>query len=426
MKMPDSSYNWLPLWLDLEITFTQMIQKYDPDYVALTELLESLTVAQMKDMSLTLGLRFKSGMKKAQLATLLSAILLEHPQLIIKNAFYYELKAWLDIINGNMSMEEAERSGFLFGLNRFGLVYSFNRKESNLFFQSDLAEKLKPLIPAELERREKDGSMILEQFAIGCANIYGFTDLYYLFQYMPALEEYLGKRLDEGFLNIALSPVLGLTKIRTKKTEVPMMSPFASWVDFSVDREHIDFGAKVKEYDIDTMLGFGKMPYPEIPAKCVEVLRRVLSLHGKEGRDRDEHVIRSLWLFKQNQGINNQIPDINPIFSLVSVDVAKECVEAVLDFLNHVPYWRLRGHSSREIGHKRMQVVSESRERPRIVTGANMRAMDISLWPQAEDMARRGEELPFMSLADGQKVGRNDPCPCGSGKKYKHCCGKGK
>jgi len=25
--------------------------------------------------------------------------------------------------------------------------------------------------------------------------------------------------------------------------------------------------------------------------------------------------------------------------------------------------------------------------------------------------------------AGGKKVGRNDPCPCGSGKKYKHCCG---
>ena len=24
----------------------------------------------------------------------------------------------------------------------------------------------------------------------------------------------------------------------------------------------------------------------------------------------------------------------------------------------------------------------------------------------------------------GKKVGRNDPCPCGSGKKYKKCCGK--
>ena len=24
----------------------------------------------------------------------------------------------------------------------------------------------------------------------------------------------------------------------------------------------------------------------------------------------------------------------------------------------------------------------------------------------------------------GKKVGRNDPCPCGSGKKYKFCCGR--
>jgi hypothetical protein len=24
----------------------------------------------------------------------------------------------------------------------------------------------------------------------------------------------------------------------------------------------------------------------------------------------------------------------------------------------------------------------------------------------------------------GPRVGRNDPCPCGSGKKHKHCCGR--
>ena len=27
------------------------------------------------------------------------------------------------------------------------------------------------------------------------------------------------------------------------------------------------------------------------------------------------------------------------------------------------------------------------------------------------------------SLQTSQKVGRNDKCPCGSEKKYKHCCG---
>ena len=25
-----------------------------------------------------------------------------------------------------------------------------------------------------------------------------------------------------------------------------------------------------------------------------------------------------------------------------------------------------------------------------------------------------------------KEVGRNDPCPCGSGKKYKNCCGRNK
>jgi len=33
--------------------------------------------------------------------------------------------------------------------------------------------------------------------------------------------------------------------------------------------------------------------------------------------------------------------------------------------------------------------------------------------------ASKGEAVPA-----GKKTGRNDPCPCGSGKKYKHCCGK--
>ena len=27
---------------------------------------------------------------------------------------------------------------------------------------------------------------------------------------------------------------------------------------------------------------------------------------------------------------------------------------------------------------------------------------------------------------EGPRIGRNDPCPCGSGKKYKKCCGAGK
>ncbi len=35
-----------------------------------------------------------------------------------------------------------------------------------------------------------------------------------------------------------------------------------------------------------------------------------------------------------------------------------------------------------------------------------------------------GEEEINKPVVKGKKIGRNDPCPCGSGKKYKNCCGK--
>ena len=34
------------------------------------------------------------------------------------------------------------------------------------------------------------------------------------------------------------------------------------------------------------------------------------------------------------------------------------------------------------------------------------------------------EQKKSGTVVVGKKIGRNDPCPCGSGKKYKKCCGK--
>ena len=38
--------------------------------------------------------------------------------------------------------------------------------------------------------------------------------------------------------------------------------------------------------------------------------------------------------------------------------------------------------------------------------------------------SRGGAAEKAKPVRTGPKVGRNDPCPCGSGKKYKQCCGK--
>ncbi len=59
-----------------------------------------------------------------------------------------------------------------------------------------------------------------------------------------------------------------------------------------------------------------------------------------------------------------------------------------------------------------------------------------SLKPGAEEQLLKREQvakplptggdgsLPNAPVKNTKKIGRNDPCPCGSGKKYKHCCGR--
>ena len=40
------------------------------------------------------------------------------------------------------------------------------------------------------------------------------------------------------------------------------------------------------------------------------------------------------------------------------------------------------------------------------------------------DAETQAEAKPAPFVRDNRKVGRNEPCPCGSGKKFKQCCGR--
>ena len=53
---------------------------------------------------------------------------------------------------------------------------------------------------------------------------------------------------------------------------------------------------------------------------------------------------------------------------------------------------------------------------------------ELPQWNNLLSMERRKElykeQKKSNTVVKEKKVGRNDPCPCGSGKKYKFCCGK--
>ena len=77
-------------------------------------------------------------------------------------------------------------------------------------------------------------------------------------------------------------------------------------------------------------------------------------------------------------------------------DLNQEMLTQVMHFMNHTRQWVLKGHTPYEVFQQEKKF----------------------LRPLPET------ELPIADTKHKKKVGRNDPCPCGSGKKYKKCCGK--
>ncbi|MDO5336429.1 MAG: SEC-C metal-binding domain-containing protein [Eubacteriales bacterium] len=47
-----------------------------------------------------------------------------------------------------------------------------------------------------------------------------------------------------------------------------------------------------------------------------------------------------------------------------------------------------------------------------------------SIFTKEQQKALYLEQKKSGTVVKAHKVGRNDPCPCGSGKKYKYCCGR--
>ncbi|MGD8385532.1 MAG: SEC-C metal-binding domain-containing protein, partial [Desulfobacteraceae bacterium] len=72
---------------------------------------------------------------------------------------------------------------------------------------------------------------------------------------------------------------------------------------------------------------------------------------------------------------------------------------------------RIREETLMTLG--RFQVL---RQKPKEVPQKKRRPMHLSHGDEGD--------RPAPVKREGKKVGRNDPCPCGSGKKYKKCCGR--
>jgi hypothetical protein len=83
-------------------------------------------------------------------------------------------------------------------------------------------------------------------------------------------------------------------------------------------------------------------------------------------------------------------------FEFESLEEVKALMDKLVYLMNNTRKWSLKGHTSTELGNQKRK----------------------SLLPLPQTMSNQSHNK------SDEKIGRNEPCPCGSNKKYKKCCGR--
>lgn len=163
--------------------------------------------------------------------------------------------------------------------------------------------------------------------------------------------------------------------------EMPEFDTTAEYTDFFRDKALSVYDAKCKEY--------GEQIMSEVERK---VLLRNVDVHWMDHLDAMDELQRGIYLRSYGQ----QDPVV--AFRMESFDYFDE-MNALIREGTATMLLTFRLKSEEDI--KREQTVK--------ITGAS----------GASDGSDKKQPV-----RKGKKIGRNEPCPCGSGKKYKQCCGK--
>ncbi len=153
---------------------------------------------------------------------------------------------------------------------------------------------------------------------------------------------------------------------------------------------------KRKEIDAYAAYGFDSLNY--YYRQIINFIYSKCSITYKNAQQLIENI--ALWCMTEGE-----LPDIFKYIQQTEPKITADQFNFLLDMIGELCYrtrkWNLKGN------------------KPCDVKGMKPRIM-----PQVKPKAP--ETVHVEPVRVMPKVGRNDPCPCGSGKKYKKCCGKNK
>lgn len=359
----------------------------------LEHVLSAYTVDTLNAWAKHLGINLSSKLRKIARVRAIANCLTKFPQEVVKKLPSYILQLFMNVMDGKVSSHQYEFYLNYLLFDTFGLVYSYEGDDNLPRFQSGLVGVYKPIIEAEMRRRRETGLYKLEQYVIGFTNLYGSMSMD---DFHRALDEsdYVCKTNDTSYRHFEeLVNILSLN-LYFLDDGILYGSPFC------VQDCDIQDKYDQKLFDEDFILAMGEVPFIKFNLPSAMRLESYMESKGIP-HDEIQLAMTEMWWHHLSQSTNKEFLNIIGRYS-PDVRTAAELYTAAVDFVNDLPMWQYKGHSANEV-----KEIEERKKRERdIRCGRNI----------------IGYTPPKITFS--KKPGRNDPCPCGSGKKYKHCCGR--
>lgn len=363
------------------------------------------TKIQLSHLGDMLGCELKSSLRKSEMATGLADYIINRSDEWLRCLPQREL----DLMEIMVKMEKGSEFRTFpqpYGtvMETFGFITEERTDDSSTFtIVPALYDSIREHLPMALSFRAANSYMEFEALLMGILNTYGLVEhkkvveifsSIYDFETDPQLAVQSMQFLYESFL-MRMNTVRknGLIYHRT-------MIRNGSLDEVIPERESRVEIKDYRQFSKEEFMAAGFNPLYPFVGKDSPTGKKLTAFMEKVGMGEEErNVIGTLvWLNAQESGTKGPLGAIHLFDGLLKgFDQVQEMMGIVQEYMNNVPKWIFKGYSSHE--------VFEKYEKP-------------SLQPLPDKM-------PPASFGMGvPRVGRNDPCPCGSGLKYKNCHGK--
>ena len=140
----------------------------------------------------------------------------------------------------------------------------------------------------------------------------------------------------------------------------------------------------------------------------------------------------NIWYYAQHEGEEKCRPAADYFMEKLMTKPKKElkteefvvAMKHLDNYLNNMPHWQLRGHTPKEVNGKHSDYGKKFGQIQNVFDKHfNKNQDEYEELPEMYDPYDWA--MPTKPYIAPKIPGRNDPCPCGSGKKYKNCCGRG-